>query len=114
RFRTANGSPSINIVRFNDDGTLDSTFSTGLGVTHSKTIASVRALAIQADGKILVGGLFESFNGSTQNTLLRLNSNGTVDNSFALSGDVSNDPLNSFVEDIFIQADGRILVGGQL
>jgi uncharacterized delta-60 repeat protein len=67
--------------------------------------SEVLALAVQADGKILVGGLFTQLGGSTQNYLGRLNPDGTLDSSFA---SVVNGPVYALA----VQSDGKILVGG--
>ena len=70
----------------------------------------VNAIAVQADGKILAGGTFNTLspNGGgpvTRNRIARLNPDGTLDTVF--------DPnANGFVRSIVVQADGRILVGG--
>jgi len=68
---------------------------------------TVFALAIQADGKILVGGDFTTIAGATRNHLARLNADGSVDASFAVT-DVA-----SRVRAIVVQADGRIVIGGE-
>ena len=115
QFQRAGGSASYNIARFNADGTFDNTFATGTGTAPDRSGGSnqVRALAIQPDGKILVGGQFGTFNGSTQRVLVRLNTNGSVDTSFNLSGDVNLDFIPN-VEDILVLPDGKIMVGGAL
>src|SRR5260221_522541 len=69
----------------------------------------IYALAVQPDGKILVGGGFTGLGGgtgtTTRNRIGRLNADGTVDPSF-------NPGANSIVEAIAVQPDGKILVGG--
>ncbi len=71
---------------------------------------TVITLALQADGKILIGGVFSTLtpNGGasvTRNFVARLNSDGTVDPAF--------DPAPSdWVATVALQADGKILVGG--
>ena len=65
----------------------------------------VRVLAVQGDGKILVGGLFTSMGGQTRNRIALLNPDGSLDASF--------DPnANQGVFAVPVQADGEILVGG--
>ena len=114
RFSKANGNTSYNIARFNADGTFDNTFVTGLGPLPTRiSFVSVNAITVQPDGKILVGGRFGSFNGSTQKVFIRLNSNGSVDTSFNLSSDVELDFITN-VEDIVVLSDGKILIGGRL
>lgn len=65
----------------------------------------VQALAVQADGKILVGGEFTQLGGAIRNRIGRLNLDGTLDTTF-------NPGANNAVYAIAVQSDGRILVGG--
>jgi uncharacterized delta-60 repeat protein len=62
--------------------------------------------ALQADGKVLIGGLFSSFGGDTAlQNLVRLNTDGSVDTTFA-------PVIGGVVSAIVIQADGKIVIGG--
>ena len=101
-FTTFNGTSRVRIARLNADGTLDTGFDPGTGPS-----TSVFAIAMQADGKILIGGNFTTFNGSARARMARLNSNGTLDATF----DPGIGP-NSQVESILVQPNGKILVGG--
>ena len=76
-FTTYNGTGANNIVRLNIDGSIDGTFIYGTGFN-----LSVRALQIQSDGKILIGGDFSLYNGTSANGIVRLNNNGSIDSSF--------------------------------
>lgn len=67
-----------NVARLNLDGTLDTTFKPGTTVN----IGYVSAMAVQPDGKVLVGGAFFSSSGTAPGNLARLNPDGTVDKSF--------------------------------
>ncbi|MBP7512985.1 MAG: delta-60 repeat domain-containing protein, partial [Flavobacteriales bacterium] len=84
------------------DGTLDLSFNVGTGLNQQ-----VFAMAIQADGKVLVGGLFTSYNGTPCNYLARLNPDGSFDNTFSI-GTGPNDKVTAMA----VQPDGKILVGG--
>jgi uncharacterized delta-60 repeat protein len=100
------GTPADRIMRLNANGTLDSSFMSNAG-TGANNI--VRTVAIQPDGKILIGGDFTTFNGVTVNRIVRLNANGTLDSSFmSNAGTGANNTVNA----IAIQPDGKILVGG--
>jgi uncharacterized delta-60 repeat protein len=66
----------------------------------------VRSIAVQADGKILVGGWFTIIGGQSRNRIARLNADGTVDAAF-------NPNSNNTIYSIAVQADGKILVGGE-
>jgi len=68
----------------------------------------VRSLAIQNDGKILVGGHFTSYSGSSANRIIRLNADWTIDTGFNIWS-----AFNNVAFSLAIQSDGKILVGGQ-
>ena len=78
------------------------TFDIGTGFDNT-----VRVIDIQPDGKILVGGDFTKYNGTSRNRIVRLNSNGSIDTSFNIGTGFNDD-----VWTIDIQPDGKILVGG--
>lgn len=103
----ASSLPRYKIARLNADGTLDNTFNPGGGPDGSGTRREILALAIQPDGKVLAGGDFTWFNGTQSGYLVRLNRNGTVDNTFAV-GPGFNDEVFA----ITLQPDQKILVGG--
>jgi uncharacterized delta-60 repeat protein len=67
----------------------------------------VSSMALQSDGKILVGGNFTSYNSTSINRIVRLTSTGSLDSSFSVGTG-----FNGVVSDIKIQSDGRILCGG--
>jgi uncharacterized delta-60 repeat protein len=69
-----------NIAKFAPDGTLDPSFNTGSGTNPGST---VKALARTSDGRILVGGDFDTFNGTARSSLARVNGDGSLDTSFA-------------------------------
>ena len=69
---------------------------------------AVRALAVQPDGKVLIGGLFSSVDGNQRKALARLRADGSVDGSF--NPEIAG--TNVVVETIAVQSDGKILIGG--
>ena len=97
-----NGTSANKIIRLNPDGSIDSSFVTGTGFN-----SIVEEITVQSDGKIVVGGGFTGYNGTSANRIIRLNADGSVDTSF-----VSGFGFNNFVFSIIIQSDGKILVGG--
>ncbi|MNK19109.1 Beta-agarase D precursor [compost metagenome] len=101
-FTTFNGISKNRIVRLNDNGTIDATFVTGTGAD-----SVIECIALQNDGKIIIGGQFTKFNGVDTKYLARLNADGSVDNSF----DTSNG-FNSHVYSVAVQPDGKVLAGG--
>lgn len=100
-FEGFNGINRNRIVRLNANGTIDATFNPGTGFNDA-----VSAIAVQTDGKIIVGGAFTQFNGTTMNRIARLNPNGTLDATFAIGTGFNG------VNTISIQTDGKIVVGG--
>ncbi len=103
RFDTFDGIVYSKLVRLNADGSIDSSFSIGTGFDKN-----VYALELQSDGKIIVGGSFLDYNGTSKKRILRLNSDGTLDITFNSGTGFSNGDVRS----ILVQPDNRILVGG--
>jgi len=101
-FTTFNSRPSNYIVRLFVDGTLDTTFITGSG-----TNGIVESLALQSDGKVLLGGAFSSYNGTSRNRIVRLNANGMVDTTF-----IPESGANNTIEALALQSNGRVIIGG--
>ena len=95
---------SRRLARLNNDGSLDAAFTTALGTAAD---GGVDALALQADGKILVGGRFQNFNGVARNRITRINADGSADATFN-PGSGPNQPVVS----IQLQADGKSIVTG--
>src|SRR5262249_54253067 len=90
------------VARLNPDGTYDSSFLTGTGAN-----GVVFGVAVQADGRIGVGGDFTSFNGRPLNRIARLNSDGSLDNGFN-PGTGANDTVFA----LRIQPDSALVIGG--
>ena len=101
-FESYNGTPAGKIIRLNNDGSVDNTFGIGTGFNFS-----VFAITIQSDDKILVGGIFTEYNGQTQRKIIRLNVDGTIDNTFT-----NNTGMNNIVYNIYTTNDDKILVLG--
>jgi uncharacterized delta-60 repeat protein len=101
-----NGVVVNGLARLNPNGSLDMTFNTGTAATNG----SVNAIAIQLDGRVVIGGNFGTFNGITANNIIRLNSDGSMDNGF--NANVAQG-ANNGVNGIVLQPDNRILVIGQ-
>ena len=96
------------IARLNTDGTLDTSFDTGIGFnTGNVNPPYVNTTAIQSNGKIIIGGLFSHYGTTYSPGIARLNANGTIDNTFNVGNGV-----NSSVKTISIQSDGKIIIAG--
>ena len=104
-FTSVDGVDRNRIARFNIDGSLDSSFDPGLGFDDE-----VMALALQPDGKVLVGGKFKKFNNVWRKGLARLNADGTLDWSFNVGQAVHSDEAG-WVHAIVLQ-DQRALGSG--
>ena len=103
-FGTYNGTSRLRIARLNTDGSLDTTFAaTGAGPG-----ALLRTMALQSDGKVIIGGQFGTFDGTTRGRLARLNTDGTLDTTFLNTGAGAS----SNVYTVAIQSDGKIIIGG--
>lgn len=108
-FYTFSGVNRKGIARLNSNGSVDYSFNPGSGF-HVTDATGVSCMEVQSDGKILVGGWFTHFNGSSQNGFIRLNTNGSKDITMTGGGISGWEPE---VRAIQQQADGKILVGGK-
>ncbi|MBI5387032.1 MAG: hypothetical protein HZA90_20350 [Verrucomicrobia bacterium] len=89
------------IARFNTNGALDATFNSGTGAD-----GDIKAVALQPNGQVLIGGAFTSVNGVARTNVARLNANGSVDAAFH---PVPDDEVRGLA----VQPDGKILLGGR-
>lgn len=103
-FSTVGGTAALRLARLNSNGSLDSSFNVGSGVNEQ-----VRSIALQADGKVLIGGSFTSVNGVACNGIARLTTTGGVENSIQFGIGTG---ANGTVHGITLQTDGRVLVCG--
>jgi uncharacterized delta-60 repeat protein len=101
-FDRINGVVRNRIARLQVDGSVDSTFDPGVGAN-----SGVSTIALQPDGKILLGGLLNSYAGVARGSIARVDSTGALDLTF--------DPgagANGTVFSIALQPDGKALIGG--
>jgi len=89
------------------DGELDLSFDPGTGAN-----STVKAVAIQQDGKIIIGGQFNEYDGVPRRGIARLNTNGSLDESFSSFQKQLSFAAGGEVEAISLLPDGKILVGG--
>jgi len=101
-FTSYNGTPRNYIARLNEDGSLDTSFNPGTGPN-----SGLLSLHFLADGKIMIGGDFSSYNGTARNNIARLNTDGSLDLSFN-TGIAANGGISCFSP----LDDGKIIVGG--
>ncbi|MFZ6053342.1 T9SS type A sorting domain-containing protein [Halocola ammonii] len=104
-FDTWDSNVSGCLVRLNEDGTFDPTFSVGEGASNR-----VRTMALQADGKLIIGGDFYFFQGIEQKCIARINTDGSIDTTFTPPSII---PI-SRVEKIEIDPSGKLWVLGDM
>jgi uncharacterized delta-60 repeat protein len=108
-------SADIGVVRYNTNGSLDTSFdSDGKVILDFSVIDFANAVAIQADGKIVVAGSSVlSISVGSHIALLRFNTDGSLDTSFDSDGKVTTTVLNgSGARAVAIQPDGKIVAAG--
>jgi uncharacterized delta-60 repeat protein len=113
-----NGNVDCGIVRYESDGTLDTTFGNG-GIVISNTSPGnypdfIRAIVLQTDGKIIASG--RVWNGSTSVFgTTRYNTDGSLDNTFGTGGSVMTPLSANGAEDydVALQSDGKIVCVGE-
>lgn len=87
-------------------GELDVTFKPDLTAADGLNTSGINAMALQGDGKILIGGSLRNKDGSSHQSLERMNRDGSADSSF------QPNPWPTQVQAVLVQTDGKILVGG--
>ncbi len=104
-FSNYNGINRGAIARLNADGTVDPFFANGTGFPQGY----VDALALQADGSVVVGGAFAYYDGVYAQNLCRLFPDGGMDMGFS-SGSITGG--SAYVRSLVVQPDGKIILGG--
>jgi uncharacterized delta-60 repeat protein len=102
-FLSFNEQPLRRIARLNPDGSLDEAFNPGHGANQS-----IRSVAIQNDGKIIIGGNFTMFDSIPISKIARLNNDGSLDMDFNSGNGIPGGLVLSFE----IQENGKIIVAG--
>jgi uncharacterized delta-60 repeat protein len=100
-FWTYNGVPRNGVAIINSTGSLDNTFYPGLGMSGSQF--GIQSVLEQPDGKIIAAGYITNFFGFSATNIVRINSDGSYDNTF--SGYVGD----AIIMDVKIQSDGKIV-----
>ena len=119
QFISVNGQSRKGIARLLTNGTVEGTATfnpgTGAGSGIAGTDATVRCVALQADGKILIGGDFTTVNGQSRKGIARLLANGTLESTTTFNpgaGVGSGAGVSAAVHSIAVQADGKIVIAG--
>lgn len=105
---------SLAVARYNTDGSLDASFNgSGHTIIGAATGAGNSSLALQADGKIVIGSHNFTVNGTYRFAISRLNTDGTLDTGFNHTGiRIADLGLQANSTSIVIQPDGKILQAG--
>jgi uncharacterized delta-60 repeat protein len=101
-FTVYNGNALGRIARLDVAGNMDNTFNSGTGAN-----AAIRTAVILSTDKILIGGDFTTYNGTTVNRIALLNPDGSLDNTFA-----TGTGFNNTVTSIAVDTTGKIYVAG--
>ena len=101
-FTSYNGAPATRIIRLLQDGSRDAAFNFGSGAD-----AIIEAILVQPNGKVLVAGRFNNFDGHFSPGLVRLNSNGSIDADFNVGIG-----FDKYVYSMALQSDNKIILGG--
>jgi hypothetical protein len=109
RFSDIDSHVTDDIARFNSNGTIDTGFSApSIGGGLSAAFQYINTFVTQSNNKIIIVGSFTEVDGSDYSGVARLNSDGTLDNTF------TNPALTTFTEvrDVLIQSDDKVVVVG--
>ena len=106
-FTNYNGT-SGKFFRLNSDGSLDTGFNSGGAGFNGDTYN----LGFQSNGKLIVGGAFTTYNGTSVNKLCRLNTDGSLDTSFNSGGTGPNVSLES--NTVVVLKDDKIILNGTI
>lgn len=89
------------IIRLNSNGSIDTSFNNG-GAGFNSVVYKVTN---DFTGRILIGGNFTEYNGTTTNGIIRLNANGSIETAATIG-------FQGYIWDIQVQTNGKILVSG--
>ncbi len=107
-FTQVNGATHHRIARLNANGSLDATYNPSVTGTG---IVGLTSLAIQSDGKAVIGGAFAQVNGTGRVNIARLNDDGTLDTTFDPGAGVIGG-ASPYLNAVRLQADGKPIIGG--
>ncbi len=102
-FTQFNGLSANRIVRLNIDGSGDTSFNYGTGFNNTVT-----DIEMQPDSKIILSGIFTSYNGIARQKLVRLNLDGSID----LSVSIQSISPSAVISAILLNSDGKLTIGG--
>lgn len=101
-FNAYQGTLASRIVRLNYNGIVDTSFHAGFA-----SDGPIRATALLPNDQLIIGGLFNSYDGTTRKNIARINSNGTLDTNYAKGIGANNE-----ITKMYLQHDGKLLITG--
>jgi len=102
QFTSYSGVSRNNIIKLTSTGSIDNSFNVGTGTNNL-----VNSVLVQNDGKVIIVGFFTSYSSTTTNRIVKLNTNGTIDNTFNIGTGFNNDVFQAVQ-----QTDGKIICVG--
>jgi len=106
------GNSDFALIRYNSDGSLDSSFDPAITPIGSSTDEAY-SVAIQSNGKIVVAGYSSGIGSDREIAVLRYNTDGSLDSSFDSDGKVTTTiGSDDLAKSVAIQSDGKIVVAG--
>jgi uncharacterized delta-60 repeat protein len=106
-FTQAGQVETLNLARYDADGSVDQNFG-GADATEPGANGNVYALAVQPDGKIVVGGNFNAIFGQPRRGIARLNADGSVD-----APVTAQNALSGTVRAVSLSSDASFVIAGE-
>lgn len=103
-FNSYDGNNVSNILRINPNGSIDLSYNTGTGLNNTAFSGQ-----FNTQGQLITVGYFSEYNGSIAKSIVRINTDGTIDNSF---NQPFNYPFYSYADRVLILPNQNILVSG--
>ena len=105
--------PTGRIIKLNQDLTIDYSFTGGTGFVSPFPLAyQNESILKQPDGKIIVTGYFTSYSGVSKNRIVRLNVDGSIDNTFNIGSGFVGGAITPYTTVVDIDSSGNIIVPG--
>jgi uncharacterized delta-60 repeat protein len=106
-FTSVNGQARTLFARLNFDGSLDTSYNVAISGVGGNGVVFIQDVALQPDGKAIIAGRFTQINGVIRDSIARINTNGSLDASFAAITISAG-----FISAVKLQPDGKVLIGG--
>ena len=104
-FEQIDGHTRSNFARVYSDGSIDTSFNPSFTIPGDNTDPEIRAILVDSQNRILVGGRFTHCNDQPRQNIARLHSDGTLDQSF-------NPENNGEINSLVLDHSDRPLIGG--